>query len=194
MRYPNFNLYPPCGYSYPDPESGLEFSGGNWPEVVAKLTAYRQANGIAVGDPDEEIFGWYCRKFPKYCEDSKVKRQFVRLARSAAGFASAMQAWIADTFSKVNSRKIGYVSGTTLHERVAICTRCPKQKRWTLGCAGCEKSLMKIVGRMLRGTDSEGRDLAACAVLREETSVSVHLDLKPVEDPRLPAKCWRRAK
>lgn len=191
---PNFNLYPPDGYRYKDPESGITFEGGNWPEVVARLMAYRQANRLPEGNPEREVFEAFCKTHPKYCESGKTSKQFRALANSAVGFASAIQSWLADAFSKVNTRKLGYVSGEEAEERAKVCRRCPRQREWTSGCSGCDQKFNKVAKRLLRGTDKVGRSLLACSALREETSVSVHLSLPAVDNASLPAHCWRRAK
>lgn len=191
---PNFNLYPPAGYTHKDPDSGMTFSGGNWPEVVARLIAYRQANKLPLGKPEAEVFTAFCKAHPRYCDSGKTAKQFRALAVSPTGFASSIQSWIADAFSQVNRRKVGYISGSELEERAKICRRCPRQREWTSGCSSCDRNFNRVVTKILRKTPTVGRALLACSALREETSVSVHLSLPPVKNDSLPQHCWRRDK
>jgi hypothetical protein len=191
VNTPNFNLYPPSGYAFRDPGSGLTFTGGNWPEVIYSLRAYREANGLPEGKPEEEVFGQFCLDYPHYCESGRQARMFARLAVTQVGFASAMQAWIADIFSKVNTRKVGYVTRDEYARRAKICRTCPRQRSWSSGCAGCEKNTRAVVRHILGNRKPEDA-LDGCSLLREDTKVSCHLTLDPVTVPGMPSRCWRK--
>jgi hypothetical protein len=104
-----------------------------------------------------------------------------------------MQAWIAETFTKVNSRKLGYVSREEYNRRAKICQGCPRQRQWSIGCAGCERNLKAVIKQTLGGK-APSESLAGCSLLREDTRVSCHLTLPPLDAPvaGLPARCWRR--
>ena len=191
MNTPNFNLFPPGGYAFKDPESGITFTGGNWPQVLESLRAYRETNRLPPGNPEREVYDQFCLEFPHYCESGKQARMFARMAVSMEGFVSAMQAWIAQAFTWVNARKVGYVSREEAERRARICRTCPRQRAWSVGCAGCERNIRSVIKHIL-GRRKAPDELHGCSLLREDTSLSCHLTLDPVTVPGMPSKCWRR--
>lgn len=194
MNRPNLNLYPPEGYKYTDRRNGgLVYEGGNWPEVFEKMRADRIRNKWPAGDPQAEVFEWFCSQYPRYCRDRKMTEAFERMAETPVGFAHTMMNWVGSVFDKVQSGKLGYVGEEQTEARIKICASCKFQRGWSVGCVGCARNFTATTGILLakRPPGANSNALGGCEALKEETRVSTHLNLQPRADA--PEWCWRRS-
>lgn len=190
---PNLNLYPPEGYSFRDARAG-EITGGNWPEVINKLRAYRVRAGLPVGKPEEEVFEQFCGRHPDYCRRGGASPgSTVRVAVKAQDFPYTVMNWLAATFTDLNRGKIKTVSMEEAARRAMICANCHRQTVWRTGCMGCNKNIHVLINEVMktRKETPVSRGLQGCVAFGDDVRLAVHLDQKTKPVNEKPPHCWR---
>jgi len=189
---PNLNLYPPEGYVFHDPKAG-DIVGGNWPEVITKLRAYRIGANLPVGAPETEVYEQFCRLNPSHCHGGELVNGQVQVQVKRGDYPMAVMAWLSLAFTKVNRQKLGFVSKEEAARRAELCANCPKQQVWKTGCMGCHQNIHLLVDELLKGRKETAvaKGLQGCSVYNEDTRASVHLDQVEDERSAAPKFCWR---
>ena len=190
---PNLNLYPPEGYVFVDARAGT-VTGGNWPEVINKLRAFRVGAGLPVGDVKAEVFAWFCQRHPDYCRDGGVNSGETRkVAVKQSDFPSQVITWLAAAFTSIFRQKLGFVDTAEAKRRAEICAVCPKHVVWRTGCMGCNKNIHTLVDQALKGRKEPAvaAGLQGCAVFAEDVRLAVHLNQPPKSADGKPGHCWR---
>lgn len=191
----NPNLYPPTGYRFKD-EDGLIHKANNWKSLARKVGDYRARNKKPVGDPMAEIVAQFCATSPAYCRSGAEKR----IDRRPAGrqwpgeLTQRVMNWVQELISRKRLNMVGKVSRAEAARRAAICRNCPRQQALSGTCGACLKTI-RDAGDAILGEKPVDQSLRGCSAVREDTRISVHLDLPApqVIVGELPAKCWRRS-
>ena len=203
---PNPSLHPPLGHTHKEPD-GTKFRGSSWPDVIAKVTAYRTQHGKPAGDVTADVYAQVCKNSPTYCRDSSVPRPpsqprplrkpdaprpAVHVPAGKGNVVARATNWIHEMLAFKRRNALEFVPKGEARRRAAICAQCPKQTSVTGSCGGCMTVLKAAKGVILAGQAPVEKAIAGCKVLGEDTSVSVFLTLTPSGDGELPANCWRR--
>jgi hypothetical protein len=181
---------PPGGWRYIQPETGFEFTASTLREVVKKVTAHREANGIAIGDPSADIQDFVCAQLPLGSEDCihviegdyAVKTKFTM---------DDVKRFIQAAVAALGSR--GLVDQPEAERRAAICASCPLNTNvkgcWR--CRGLAEWLFKLIGAR---TTAHGSRLNQCGVCGCAIKAKIWLPLdvaKQVsEGYTFPSWCW----
>lgn len=203
---PNPNLYPPLGYTHKE-KDGTKFRGSSWPDVAAKVTAYRVQHGKPAGDVWGDIMATVCKNSPTYCRDSSkpkrvsqprpertpdAPRPAVPVPTGKGNIVARATNWIHSILGAKRKGGVVFVSSPEARRRASICAQCPKQASVSGSCGGCMSVLKAAKGVILAGHAPVEKPIAGCKVLGEDTSVSVFIVQGASGDPELPANCWRR--
>lgn len=177
--------------------------GGDFQDLVARVSEFRIINKLPLGNPEEEIQDWICRNTEADCRPANpAKAMPGRKARGAdvARFLKAMGAWMLNG---------GHVSQEEADRRAEICGNC--QFRTTIddagcfGCFGLMAKVMAIIGnRKARFADEQSFcGVCGCSV---PAQVFVPLDILgrahkledfPAETGAInsigePVPCWKK--
>lgn len=184
----NPNLYPPDGYVFEDSD-GVKHRGDSWKDLFRLIREYRARNGKPPGDLEAEVNTQHCAKTPGLCQAPPGPPP----APLAAGINHRVLNWLSHILT--NKRQNGtpiLVSETEAARRASICAVCPRQRSLSSACETCLNSVRDARKAILSDQTPANRSLHPCGVLGEDTFCSVHLDLRPITEPALPAECWRR--
>lgn len=203
----NSNLYPPLGFTFKEAD-GTKFRGTSWPDVEAKVTAYRTQHGKPAGDVHADVMAQTCKSSPSYCRDTngqpaaKVSPRTpkpdaprgVPYIPPAGGGNVVLRVtnWVSRLLTLKRKSQIAYVPKGEARRRASICASCPKQTPVHGSCGGCMSSLKVSKGLILNGIVPVEKYISGCIALGEDTSVSVHIVQTPAPAAGLPANCWRK--
>lgn len=191
-------VYPPDGYYFM--QGNVRIQAGTPALLAVGLKNYRVAHQIPIGNPIQEINDFTCARYPTGCRETNQKFQMPepkKQVQMPGSIALTTGKWLTDLYRALSS-----ASGTLLvgqveaDRRAAICASCPRQTGWGTGCGGCDASSKRLALAIRKGREAaHSGKLLACGVLREDTRTSVWIEgLRPADDSRLPANCWRRPK
>jgi len=202
---PGYWRYP----RYPDnddpsmPEERRFIRGGDFQDLVKRVTEFRIINSLPLGKPEEEIPDWICRHTEAACKPANPAKQMPGMkARGGmvARFLWAMSAWMVHG---------GHVEQSEADRRSEICANC--QFRTTMddancfGCFGLMAKVMAIIGnRKARFVNEE----AFCGVCGCNCSVQAFVPLEILgrahkleefpedtgarDENGTPIPCWKR--
>lgn len=210
LKLRNEKLTPP-GYWRVDklfrtPSPGLASDyiyGGDLADLVKKVTEYRIANGLLLGDIDAQVQDWLCRNTEAQCRAANPANKVQ--SRKAKGvdvarFLMAMAAWM---------KSDECVPQEEAERRASICSGCKFNvaidDQACLGCFGLASRVLQVIGDRHTKFDST---LAHCAVCGCHTGVSAFVpmsilakvheteefpdDTGQVEPDGTPTRCWKR--
>lgn len=165
-------------------QDGLWFAEYDRDKLVKRITDYRVANAIPLGNVSQEV-----------TEFNAAKTQTVIPTRKIVSLRERVIKWLN---GKLNVRP-KYVDDKEADRRASICVDCPQNIRnWTVGekCGRCVENANRAAAIILQGRPQH-RPLGACAVLDQQNKVSVWLNDPPPKglavNDQLPSFCWRRA-
>lgn len=181
-------LVPPGGYIFRDSD-GVVHRGQNWPHLVRVVAQYRAHARKPPGNPAQEITSAVCAVHPQLCH---VKGPSALGSDDKEAYYLRVMSWLTRAAERFRMKTIKYVTPLEAQERADICRRCQFQDVWMKDCPSCQKSADKISAQLTKDRPQVGRGLMGCAVLSENTEVSVHLVEDQVTDSRLPAHCWKK--
>lgn len=85
LRVARMNVFPPGGWAYVQPETGMKFPGNAlFKEQARQVATHRSANGLpraTQGESEDDLMATVCTRYPGICIDSKT-RQSVSLGVS----------------------------------------------------------------------------------------------------------------
>jgi hypothetical protein len=179
-------MWPRSGYRYKEADGTL-IVGQNWRDVIVKVISYRKRNNLPLGNPEVEVNNQACQNNPSLChEDSHVTRS----KRAEVSLKGRVLNW----FNDIRREGITFVAEHVARERANVCANCPKNTSLPEGCATC-KGAVKELRRIVLGKDHPVDERVAfhgCIVLGSEPATDAWLDRVTVENPELPAHCWRK--
>lgn len=178
----NRNLYPSGGYFFVDTD-GARIFGDNWPGVIERTRRYRERQGRPVGDVEAEVTAQACARTPSICHTVGTIEKNARVVASLKG---RVLRWFRDL-----GLEHQFVTPETWKARATICAECPHNKPLPGGCATCRAAVAELRKKILDRRPNDGR-LNACEILGEDLPTAAHLEKPAVDNPGLPARCWRK--
>lgn len=175
---------------------GGPFLGHSWQHVIDKVARYRKSNRLELGDPEQEVNTEFCSRSPHYCNAAALAA-LPESAKSARhqekSFSNRVLAWLASMYSKTFMRTVPLADKAEATRRAEICVSCPQQKAREVDCITCGGNYKLVADGIKKRVPGVHAELLCCRVLGEDTSISVGLGQRPVENRALPDFCWRRA-
>lgn len=163
--------------------------------LVARVAAYRERNGRPIGSPTEEIHAQLAERNPGVIRAGvRIRpRQPGKNAPPALKHGQSLKGRALGWLEQIRKRKdeISIVRDSDRNARVNICAGCPFNQSVTGGCGSC-KSIVAEQRNEIIGRRAVDKRLGGCEILGEELTTSTWLDEPVVENPNLPAHCWRR--
>lgn len=147
-------------------------TGGDFADLVHKVTEFRIINQRPLGKPEEEIPDWICRNTEAACKPAAPAKLMPGVKASGwmvARFLKAMASWM------ING---GHVDDAEANRRAEICANC----QWNTeigdgacsGCFGLTARVMQVIGgRKTRFDDS----LRFCGICGCSNAVSAYVPI-----------------
>ena len=184
----NVNLYPKDGYFFRDSD-GTPIRAGNWRAVIKKVIEYRERAGRPVGDVESEVIAQACQRNPQICRET-IR---VNIANRPVSLKSTVLQWLTGV-KKIKERD-GKVATVPLAEekiRADVCAKCPLNTPLGVNsCSSCKRTLIEFRKFIFGDGRADGR-LGGCSVLGVDLPTAARLDEIRVDNPQLPAHCWRK--
>jgi rubrerythrin len=119
----------------------------SYTDLIHKLAQYRAANGMELGDPQEDIDRYICTTFPNMCGayTRVAPEEGVDPVETSYGVPvkktprERVMQWAVNRMQKVG--QIEFVDKEEADRRALICSECPHRIRWNEpieGCPGCQ--------------------------------------------------------
>lgn len=166
MRIPNGGWIFPRNWNwngerYTDPiEDGKPpITGGDFPELVSRITEVRIVNNLPLGNAEAEAMDWICRHSGAPCAPPKPTGAPRRTARGmdVVTFLRAMKDW---------ALSAEIVPQEEAERRAEICAGCNRQGEIDdgacLGCFGMIGRIMQIIGQRKTRVDAVLRFCTIC--------------------------------
>lgn len=183
----NVNLFPKDGYFFRETD-GASIRAETWKGVIARVKEYRRINNLPAGNPEDEVIAQACQRNPSFCSKETEKQREQTRKVSVKG---RVLSWLSNLRKKKETEEIPFVEPALATERARICMSCPQNTPIADGCSSCKAALAEY-RRGLLNNRNPTKHLNGCAVLGEDTCVSIHLDDQRVENNELPSNCWRK--
>jgi hypothetical protein len=187
----NPNLYPSTGFKFKDPSTGVTFVGSNWGGVAARVASYRKRNGIAPGNPTEEVMAQACANNPGHCVESNgVTEAQLKIV--------SLKGRIFQWFNELKKRRVRegqlpLVDNETYLRRAGTCLNCPFKQGLDEGCGSCRSAIKQLRREVIDGRpEYAGLLMTGCQILGTDLPTAVHLDEITVDNKQLPDNCWRK--
>jgi len=183
----------PQGGKFFEDSDGVRHKADQWEHLVNRVASYRKRAGKPPGDPRAEIESQVCARQPGYCIQERSMPGPVRPERENPGqMTKKIMKWLAGILNLRRAGKAKKISREEARRRSTICAQCPQQRKMSLVCGACNAT-RKSAAVVLLGSEQRIKpDLGGCRILQEDTSISVHLEQAPAENPELPPECWRK--
>lgn len=185
MKKINVNLYPKDGHFFIDSD-GARIRGSSWPQVMAKVAAYRKRAGRAIGNVEAEVSAQACARNPAYCSEINEATQRQLLIVS---LKSRVLRYL--SFLRGLGARIPWVDGNTAEARSNVCASCPHNTALPEGCSSCRAAVRAMHKEILGSRKIDAR-LNGCSVMGESLPASVWVDHDVVDNDALPGHCWRK--
>lgn len=207
----NVNLRPSGGYVFREKDASMHRSN-SWPAVIQKVREYRGRMGHTVGDVDAEVMAQACERYPTLCGAiaHSIPPSGVGRARggprppvivqpapprrvNGAPLKGRVLLWLTELFTRRQRREpIAFVSAQEAAARESICAGCPRNTEMEgSGCSSCKKALSDYRESVITNKTRYDR-LHGCSILGIDLVTAVHLDEVRIDNPALPANCWRK--
>lgn len=181
----NLNLYPKNGGHVFKESDGTTHRADTWPGVIARVKLYRKRNNLPEGDPESEIYAQACQSNPSICskETAETKRK-----QKEVSLKGRLLSWLS---RKKQQKQLSFVDKDVMDRRSKTCASCPQNQALTEGCSSCRAAVAAMREELLGDRKINAR-LNGCVILGHDCAVAVHLDEVRVDEPDLPAHCWRK--
>lgn len=87
LRLARMNVFPPGGFAYVQPETGMRFDGNTMFQAQARqIATHRRANNLpraSVEEAEEDLMATVCGRYPGVCIDTVNRAASALAARSA---------------------------------------------------------------------------------------------------------------
>lgn len=185
----NVNIYPSGGYFFVETDGTTIRANNSWAGVVARVVAYRKRNGIASGNPSEEVHAQACKRNPNACHEAQdpVTMKAIKVAT----LKGRVLAWAASLRARRAHEPLPFVDEGLMRARANVCAGCPAHTALAGGCGSCKKAVKAVREEILGGRVIDDR-MAGCVVLGEDCAINTWLGDITVDNPELPGCCWRR--
>lgn len=195
---PKSSVVPPGGFHFIEKfgNATVRIESTSVEATAEALLRHRLANGIPVGNPQQDVFDFICKQWPHFCSDTgdqylvpnRPPSREEHLSRRASNWMVSL--W--------NLGANNEVDAITAANRAAVCATCPLNHDYHPGaCAPCVASLdqLSFIWRRNRTTPSDGA-LQACRACGQLNRAAVHASalppLTPEDTAALATPCWRK--
>ena len=186
----NSNIFPKGGFVFKTTD-GTTIQGSTWSGVVARLREYRKRNNLPPGDPDNEVRQQACERNPGLCtQDDGQHAAMVKIAT----LKGRILQWFGLIRKRMATQPLDFVSPDVANQRLNVCLGCEHNKELTdSGCSSCKKTVKELENNVKGGRKSDSRFAhRGCNVTGEHLATSAWIDQVTVDNPELPAYCWRK--
>jgi hypothetical protein len=169
-------------------------------ELFRRVTDFRRANGLELGDPQGEWTRWVCEEWPDMCQKVPDLPGGPNYSPHASAQTSAQTTGnlgnrVADWLGRVYASQYidAFVPETQARDRAKICRVCIRNDELK-PCCGRNIGDTNQMSLLLRKGRGEGNDLGGCLSLGIDNRLAVHLpeELLPRDLQDAPATCWMR--
>ena len=187
------SVVPPGGWTFPTPHGVIV--GLSVEDLVAKVTSYRRANLLPLGDVEQDIEAHVCAKWPDQCHGSEgtmPSKADAARASGAGNLGARVAMWLVAAMQ--DGSAADHVDAETTLGRAAICRECVAMKPATLGCCGLSEADATRLVTLLRKGKTSTADLGGCEVMGFYCSVAVLLKRErlPSATGQLAPNCWMK--
>ncbi len=169
---------PVGGHHYP--EYGKTFKGETVDELVKQVKAFRLANNIPAGNPEQEILMFYAKNWPFMVKEDREAKETV----SDKDY-TAWRQWIYDTWSHPPKKLI---TSKEAKERWDVCLSCPMMKRPAWKSTDESSELTRRAFVLRRGVET-GVNNNFCSCHQVDLGVFVFLENQEKRQDQ-PVGCW----
>lgn len=190
MKRINVNLYPANGFVFTLPDGTRLRSSKGWSDLIVRIKVYRKVNHLPKGDPLAEVNEQACQGNPSLCSEQDPPRPVPIVGGGRKSLKGKALAWQMET--RRHKKQLVFVSPEEAKQRADICAKCPFNVDVSGGCGSCRRALSEAREDILSRRVIDHR-LNACDKLGIDTVIATHLDEPRVNNPELPAHCWKKA-
>lgn len=190
MRRININLYPHNGYFFKNPDGTLLRSSKGWNDLIVRIKVYRKVNNLPKGDPLAEVNEQACQNNPSLCSEQDPPPPVPIVGGNRRSLKGKALGWQMET--RRHKKQLVFVSPEEAKKRADICAKCIANVDVTGGCGTCRRAFAEAREDILSRRVIDSR-LNACDKLGVDTAIASHLDEPRVNNPDLPAHCWKKA-
>jgi len=142
-----------------------------------------------VGNPEQDVVAQACRRDPQICGESY---RVSPIARPPSLKATVLK-WLSSFLNLTRKgEKLEFVSPNEAYDRSNTCERCPfNTPLGVSSCSSCKQALREF-RKALLGSKKQDTRLGGCSILGVDLQTAVHLEELRVDNPQLPAHCWRK--
>lgn len=187
MKKINVSIAPKAGHFFTEKDGTTIHGTGTWRSVIVRVASYRKRNNLPPGDPRAEVNAQACEREPNNCNDTADPA--TQVALKVASLKGRVLSWLSYIRGRRETELWGDAENAAA--RTAVCLACPAHTAITGGCGSCKKALAEVRKDLLGPRHIDSR-AAGCVVLGEDVAVNVWIDQPTVDNPELPAGCWRR--
>lgn len=183
------NIYPKDGYKFTERDGTVLIDPRGWDGLIRTVSSYRRRNKLPMGDPAEEVRLQVCAANPTLCwQDDEITKQEIK----RVSLKGRVLRWLSEMVRFKARQPLTFVSNDESRAREDVCQKCPNNMALqTEGCGSCRKAVEEQRKELI-GSRPRYKRLNACSVLGEDLQSSVHIDSTVVDNPELPAHCWRK--
>ena len=185
---------PPGGWRYVQMETDFEFSASTLRGLMQKVTAHRQANGIALGDPRGDIEDFVCAQLPLGSEDCEAildTGDFSDIALKSHFTMDDVKRFIQAAVAALGSR--GLVDQPEAERRAAICASCPLNTsvKGCWRCKGLAEWLFRLIGARTTAHASRLNQCGVCGcAIKAKIWLPQDVAQQVSEGYTFPSWCW----
>lgn len=188
MRRINVNLYPKDGYFFIEADQSRH-RAASWRAVIKRVTEYRQRQGLPVGNVEVEVMEQACSRNPSLC----VQDNAAPAPKPQVTLKHRVIQWLSAISRIADRGPLSFVREKESTARASICAKCPKNTALGVkSCSTCKQALAEYRKNLIGGARVRDARLGGCDVLGADLVTAVHLDEIRVDNPALPANCWRK--
>lgn len=184
MNTLNPNVFPKGGYYYLESD-GARIVGQTWSGVVSRVANYRRRAGIPLGNPEQDVVNQACARNPEICRQDNGAR--IEQTKRASLKTRVLQ-WLQLAKDHHESPSVPV---ETAQARANVCAGCSLNTEVGGGCSSCKQALGEARKEILGRVHQDSR-LHGCSETGEDNRVAVWLERPTIDNPSLPAHCWRK--
>lgn len=172
------------GHHYPS--YGMTFRGETMVEVAKKLGEYRLTNNYPIGEPQQDVLGYYAKNWPfmvKNVESEVIETQDDDYVN--------WRDWVFRTWKKPPSK---FLSGAEIKPRLEVCETCPFNKEINWSRSEELTEVLKRAFILKRGMPTP-ENIGYCACHRADLSTLVFIEnaagfSNKLNETTEPKACW----
>jgi hypothetical protein len=198
----------PGGWHYNEGTKMIVEEAESYVDLIEKLSRYRAANGMALGDPQGDIDRYICTAFPNMCgRKPAAPEEGVDPVELSYGKPlkksprERVMQWAVNRMQR--SGQIEFVDREVAEGRALVCRKCQARRQWNEpieGCPGCqtyveEAEAMLVKLRANKTTPVIGIEGHCCDIAGHDLETAVWLEEPALRhrknyEGQFPWFCW----